>query len=304
MTERRRRARRLAAACGAALWLAAACSGDDDGQAGSPRSETTTATDGGAPPTETGASGGTGQQPGDTTVTVAPGVTSPEPTVPGPPSMAPPGLDADVPVGRFAPAYLRDDLSSSLVVEVAAQDGADPSAAALQHLVTVLGDVSGKPVAVEPLRLGDGPSSWSDDDVRGAADAAAVTPQGDGTAVVRLLFVHGRYGDGGVLGVAVRGDVAAVFVDEVASTASLLVSAAAIERAVTLHEVGHLLGLVDLHLGTSRGDPDHPGHSRNRGSVMYWAVESTLVGQVLGGPPPDAFDADDRADLAAIAAGG
>ncbi len=79
--------------------------------------------------------------------------------------------------------------------------------------------------------------------------------------------------------------------------------AAAIEEAVVTHEAGHLLGLVDLYLGTGRGDPEHPGHSRNAQSVMYWAVESNLVAHVLSGGPPHEFDGDDLADLAAIRAG-
>ena len=53
-------------------------------------------------------------------------------------------------------------------------------------------------------------------------------------------------------------------------------------------------------LATGRADPEHPGHSPNRGSVMYHAVESTLLGTVLSGGPPRDFDADDLADLAAI----
>ena len=76
------------------------------------------------------------------------------------------------------------------------------------------------------------------------------------------------------------------------------------ERAVVTHEMGHLLGLVDLVLDDKRGDPAHPGHSTNRGSVMFWAVETSLVGQVLGGPPPVDFDSDDVADLRKIRTGG
>jgi len=75
-----------------------------------------------------------------------------------------------------------------------------------------------------------------------------------------------------------------------------------IEDACTMHESGHLLGLVDLVLNTGRQDPEHPGHSRNRQSVMYYAVESGLVAQLLGGPPPTEFDDADRADLATIRA--
>jgi len=133
-----------------------------------------------------------------------------------------------------------------------------------------------------------------------AADAGATTPQGDGIAVIRLLFVHGASDEGGhVLGTAVRGDVAAVFVDRVEAATTLVLSAAPIELSVSTHELGHLLGLVDLVRATGRADPEHPGHSANPESVMYFAVESNLIGQLLGGPPRD-FDAADLDDLAAI----
>lgn len=122
--------------------------------------------------------------------------------------------------------------------------------------------------------------------------------------MVRMLFLAGRLeGQDSALGAAVRGDTAVVFVEQVRSASSPLVSAAALEQAVATHELGHLLGLVDLVRSTGRADPEHPGHSPNRGSVMYWAIESDLVTSVLAGPPPADFDAADRADLAAIRSG-
>ena len=133
------------------------------------------------------------------------------------------------------------------------------------------------------------------------ADRAATTPQGGDQTVLRLLFVGGSFeGNLGVLGAAVRGDVAAVFSDQVDRAAGLLVDPPTVEDAIALHEVGHLLGLVDLVVGSGRGDPEHPGHSRNRDSVMYWAVESDAISQLLSGGIPDQLDADDRAELAAI----
>ena len=122
--------------------------------------------------------------------------------------------------------------------------------------------------------------------------------------MLRLLFVGGSFeGNLGVLGAAVRGDVAAVFSDQVDRAAGLLVDPPTVEDAIALHEVGHLLGLVDLVVGSGRGDPEHPGHSRNRDSVMYWAVESDAISQLLSGGIPNQLDADDRAELAAIRGG-
>jgi len=281
-----------------ALALVVACGDDTDPpEGGSAPSDGVTAstTEEGSPPgappaPPLGHDGSSAVDPGPTTTT-APGSDPPPAT-----------LDASGPVGSFSPALLRADRSQRLVVEVHADDDLQPRRATLEHVSAVLADVSGKPVDVVVVAgPGGGARAWTADDLVAAADAGATTAQGGGVAVLRLLFVPGTFeGDDGVLGVAVRGDVAAVFLDRVHAAGGLLGGSEGIEVSVTTHEVGHLLGLVDLVLDTGRADPEHPGHSRNAGSVMYWAVESDVVGQLLGANPPRDFDAEDRADLAAI----
>lgn len=287
--------RRAVAAFASAALLA--CGGDDDDAALDPAAVTTSTIVVGSvgAPSSTAATA-----PGPTGV---PDDAVPAPTQP-PPAPQPPARLEVGGVGAFAPALLRPDLSERLVVEVHAD--AQPRAATLDHVAGVLGDVSAKPVDVVAAGApGGGERAWTAAELVAAADAGSTTSQGGGIAVVRLLFVRGTFeGDPGVLGVAVRGDVGAVFLDRVEAAAGVLGGSAGIEAAVTTHEVGHLLGLVDLVLDSGRADPDRPGHSPNPGSVMYWAVESDLVGQVLGADPPRDFDADDRADLARIRAGG
>jgi hypothetical protein len=217
-------------------------------------------------------------------------------------------LDSVSAVGRFAPWLLRPDASARVVVEVRAADGAALRQSSIDHLTSELTRVSGKPVSVV-----GGPAiraearAWTADELRVEADAPNTLHQGtapDGDAVLRVLAVHGSFGgDDGVLGVSVRGDTAVIFSDQVAASGSVLIGSAGIESAVVTHEAGHLLGLVDLYLHTGRQDPDHPGHSTNQGSVMYWAVESSLVGDILKGGPPQEFDAADLADLATIKGG-
>ncbi|MCU1374804.1 MAG: Membrane metalloprotease [Actinomycetia bacterium] len=200
-----------------------------------------------------------------------------------------PGSIADLLLGPKGP--------SQLVVQVLTQAGAEPRQATLDRVVAVLGQASGKPVRTIGGSVA-GRTTWSGADLRAAADAQA------DSAALRLLFVHGRSDQGAdVLGITVRGDVAAVFVDQVEAAATGLVGPAVIERAVTVHELGHVLGLVDLFLHTGRADPDHPGHSTNPRSVMYWAVESSLISDLLSGGPPQDFDDADRADLATIRRG-
>ena len=215
---------------------------------------------------------------------------------------APSVLDPTGPPGSFAPAILRPAGSDAIDVDVHAQSSAEPRAESIDHVVTVLRTVSGKAVAASPPSgIGGGARDWSADDLR----ALAGTTNRPGHAVIQLLFVHGTFGgNNGVLGVAVRGDTAAIFIDRVNASATPLVGSAGIEAAVVTHEVGHLLGLVDLYLHTGRQDAEHPGHSTDRNSVMYWAVESDLVADLLQGGPPREFDSDDLADLDTIRSSG
>jgi hypothetical protein len=251
---------------------------------------------------------GAAPAPGRATATTAPptrrtiivggtdAVPEPSTTAPGPV----PARGAGGP-GSIADRILGDKGPARLAVQVLTQSGAEPRQATLDRLVQVLEDVSGKPVrtfgGTVPVR-----STWGSE-LRTDADARAVDA-GPDTLVLRFLFVHGRSDQGpDVLGISVRGDVAAVFVDQVEQSATGLVPPATIEKAVAVHELGHLLGLVDLFRHTGRADPGHPGHSSDSRSVMYWAVESSVVGDLLTGGPPQDFDAADLADLAAIRRG-
>lgn len=204
----------------------------------------------------------------------------------------------------MARTLLRPEPAARVVLEVLHHEGAAPRQGTVAHLAQVLRDVTGKPVAVQSSVLPGGGGRVSADEVRALADRHGQAVQGGGQVAVRVLFLDGELaGEESVLGAAVRADTAVVFGEKVRSSSSLLVPSTALEVAVATHELGHLLGLVDLALDTGRADPEHPGHSPNRGSVMYWAVESDLVSSILSGPPPRDFDGDDRADLARMRAG-
>ncbi|HEX7167688.1 MAG TPA: hypothetical protein VF230_11975 [Acidimicrobiales bacterium] len=231
-------------------------------------------------------------------------VPSPVPTTAPEPSPTGPEPEDDSwrgPPGSYARSLLRPSPATAITVELMVEDGASLRAATVAHLESLLESAARKPVTVTTTALGAASqTTWSTDELVAAADTKSrIRPQ-RGTAVLHVLAVNGEFTDSSVLGVALRGDLFAVFVDVVNDTGSPLVPASVIEEAIAAHETGHLLGLVDLVVDRNRDDPEHPFHSRNRGSVMYWAIESNLVGQVLDGPPPRDFDADDLADLAAL----
>lgn len=261
---------------------------------------TTTAPPPGSNGTPTTRSGG-----GNGTPTTARRGSSPTTSRTMSPSPNAPDSGAKGGVGAFARTLLRPQPATSIVVEVLVQQGAEPRQSALDHLASTLREVSGKAVSLAgPVAVPVNGDRTSAQQIRELSDRYSRTPHTGSQAVIRLLYLTGEFADEeNVIGVAVRGDTAAVFKDAVRAAGSPFAGSAIIEEAVVVHEVGHILGLVDIALDTGRADPEYPGHSRNRGSVMYWAVESRLVAQALGGPPSRTFDADDRTDLTRLRSG-
>lgn len=208
-------------------------------------------------------------------------------------------------VGSFARHLLRPAPAKKIVLEFLQQPGKELSDRARTHVTQVLSDVAKKPVETPVVALpAGGDDRHSEDEVRKMADQYGQAQQGGDQAVIRLLVLRGRAEESpNILGFAIRGDVLAIFPDQLRNAETAVVDFETLEDAVTMHEVGHILGLVDLARKTGREDKAHPGHSSNRGSVMFWAVESSLVGQVLGGPPPTNFDNEDIADLVALREG-
>jgi len=210
--------------------------------------------------------------------------------------------------GSFARTLLQPAPATSLAVQVIEQPGETPDQPALDAVVSMLRKVSAKPVAVTgPVAFGGNTTRWSSAALSAIVDKEG-TPNftGSTTAVLHLLFVQGTYGgDPNILGVAFRGDALAIFPD--GTSGSLTLDSDRVATSIYLHETGHLLGLVDEVLHQNRADPNDPSHcgchSPDRNSVMYYAIDTTAIGQLLGGAPPIDFDSADYADLAKIRAG-
>ena len=218
------------------------------------------------------------------------------------PENLPPGVRYAGP-GAEATTYLRGP-ADRIVVEVNQAEGAEIAPEALSHFRTVLESVTNKTVNIDTATIPTARSTYTAEDLRNLEDEHRQTATDGDTASMHVLSLKGSFSDQqGIVGVAFSGSSFALFLEQQRVTG--LGDSAAVERAVLLHEAGHLLALVNVGYDSprERADPDHPNHSGNEDSVMHWAVESASILSTLRGGPPDDFDEDDRADLADIASG-
>lgn len=215
-------------------------------------------------------------------------------------------LDERAGLGGICRAYLRSDVAR-LVVEVGYQAGAQPSQDALDHLMGVLRSVVDKPggVSLAMVEIPGGPQTWTRADLESASRAHRQHTSGQDQVVMHVLSLRGEFEERDAIGVAFDASTFASFPDRIDGLATLLAARAPIERAVLVHEAGHLLCLINNTYTSAidHEDPEHPRHSGDQRSVMYWAVENSAVAQVFSGPPPDDFNDNDRADLDGLRTG-
>lgn len=204
--------------------------------------------------------------------------------------------------------YLSDRDYTTWVIEVDTVQGQAPSSGALDLLRSRLAEVADKPGGIEirssdtlPARGG----TWSSRDIQDLSSSSRDTKTSGSTVVTHLLFLDGQFRTEDVIGVAIGHETIAIFSQTIRDNCTplngCLTGADSVFRAVLVHEFGHAMGLVDngIRMVNPHEDGEHPGHSNNDGSVMYWAVETTNIFNVFSGGPPTTFDSNDKADMRA-----
>lgn len=216
--------------------------------------------------------------------------------------------------GGAARDFLQGNPYSKLVVEIDFQASKPPADSAVELLKKTADERLNKPggIQVEKTSFSTSESQWSAAKLRDLESSKRGRRTGGDTAALYVLYLGGSYAgdtaDSKVLGVAFGPSSVAIFKDNIESAGLSLgpipvFTTVDIERSVLVHEFGHILGLVNLGTPMVKNhedpDPKHAGHSSNKGSVMYWAIESNAISRAFGNTPPTEFDADDKADLKA-----
>ncbi|HLE48105.1 MAG TPA: hypothetical protein VI818_07400 [Candidatus Thermoplasmatota archaeon] len=206
--------------------------------------------------------------------------------------------------------FLSGNVYTRLHVEIDHQQGKAPHASAQDMLRNRILERCNKPdgVQIQVTPFPESDDTWTLSEIKALEKLKRDNGASGNTAVLYILYLGGKYETEGVIGVQYGPTSFALFKDTIANAANptnpvlpLAFTATDVERSVIVHEFGHVLGLVNHGTPMVRDheDKERPGHSKNKDSVMYYAVESLFLGQVFSGPPPTNFDADDIADLRA-----
>jgi hypothetical protein len=208
------------------------------------------------------------------------------------------------PVGASANEILSSSRYSSLKIEVQYMTGYPPDANALNHLQATLSALVNKPSGITIVTKEIPASSKTVLSINDVIDVEKNNRTAFTTGselAVCILYTNGTYTDGNVLGVSYKNTSVAIFGKTIYDNSGGIgqASRTKLEATVLEHELGHLLGLVDLGSNMQAGHKDaaHGNHCNNSNCLMYYASEtSDILGFLITGNIPS-FDANCRADL-------
>jgi hypothetical protein len=207
-------------------------------------------------------------------------------------------------VGASANELLSATKYTSLKVEIQYMPGFAPDAGAITHLQSFLSSQLNKPggITIVTKEIPAASSTTLTADQVHAIEKGNRTVFTDGNSLgVYVLYTNGTYSENNVLGVAYRNTSAALFGKKIRDNSGGIGQAnrTKLEATVLEHEVGHLLGLVDVGTAMQTQHKANGNHCSTQSCLMFHAAETTdILGFLVTGNIPS-LDAACVADLRA-----
>lgn len=213
------------------------------------------------------------------------------------------------PVGSLNHQHLQANPFSKLILEIDYANSTPPDQNAVDTFISTIKQYVNKPGGVAQAgnnSFASQKETYTSKDLLDLAQKYRTNYSAGDTVTLYVLFINGSFAENkNALGVALNSSMFVIFKDKINQATTALVFASEIERAVLNHELGHLLGLVNINYQSSMDheDANNPHHSNNRESVMFWAIEDVSVANILRFGPPYQFDEADKHDIEKISQG-
>ena len=191
-------------------------------------------------------------------------------------------------IGASAHELLNGDVYKSIVVELQFMKGFKPKKSTLDQLRIFLETYLNKPKGIN-IVLKEIPAmkqdSMSMDEVLSFEKANRTRFAEEEKTAIYILFTNGLHPGNKILGMAYRNTSAVVYGQAIRKYSSMAgrLTHQELETAVLLHEVGHLLGLVNKgsHAQSGHIDSTFQDHCNNKKCLMFHSVETKNLSSIL-----------------------
>jgi hypothetical protein len=212
-------------------------------------------------------------------------------------------------VGSSAADFLKAETFSKVVMEIQYPSGYALPAGSISGLESFLLNYCNKPDGIEIITTEipvAAAQTYSLDDVRGIESQYRTKFNTEGTLAFYIFVADGDYEtntqNSFTLGLAYKNTSIVVFGETIKSNSGGLgePSEERVTTALLEHELGHLLGLVNVGspMVDDHEDDDHNGHCAVESCLMYYTLNSvSAMGNLMGNLPT--LDAQCEADLRA-----
>ncbi len=209
-------------------------------------------------------------------------------------------------VGASASDLLSGNKFTSINIEIVYMPGFAPDAMALSNLTTFINTYASKPSGVQITQRqipASGKTKLTLADINSIESSNRTVFTSGNSISVYLLYADADYIENNVLAVAYKNTSITIFGKTVVSNSGGLnqTSRTRLESAGVLHEMGHLLGLVNLGstMQVNHEDAAHVKHCNNTACLMYFATQTNMIGGgVFSGAIPE-LDQNCKNDLKA-----
>jgi hypothetical protein len=209
-------------------------------------------------------------------------------------------------VGASAREFLTGQQYTSLKIEIQYMPGYAPDQSSVNNMVGFLNNLLNKPGGIQVTQTqiaGSGKANLTINDIA-TIEKNNRTAFTTGTQLAAyLLITDAQYFEPSVLGLAYRNTSMALMGKTIHDNSGGVgqVSRTKLTTTVLQHELGHVLGLVNLGtpLTVNHQDAAHGNHCNNQNCLMYYTANTTdLLGVLLVGNIPQ-LDANCVNDLKA-----